>query len=92
MQAYSDPTRESDPHALPDLEVFHMTAADLKAKGWTEEYDAENTSPGWYYWFCFPGCLPDSEPFGPFDTKDEALEDARQAAGDVIAEFGDQTR
>jgi hypothetical protein len=21
---------------------------------------------GWYYWTCCPGCLPDSEPFGPY--------------------------
>ena len=26
MQAYSDPKRESDPYALPDIEVFEMTA------------------------------------------------------------------
>lgn len=31
---------------------------------------------GWYYWFCFPGCLPDSESIGPFDTREEALDDA----------------
>src|ERR1017187_2208461 len=24
---------------------------------------------GWYWWSCFPGCLPDSEPNGPFDTQ-----------------------
>ena len=26
MQAYSDPKRASDPYALPDVEVFHLTA------------------------------------------------------------------
>ena len=26
MQAYSDPSRESDPHSLPDIEVFQLTA------------------------------------------------------------------
>ena len=31
----------------------------------------------WYYWYCFPGCLPDSDPIGPFDTEEEAIEDAR---------------
>jgi hypothetical protein len=24
-QAYSNPERASDPHALPDIEVFHLT-------------------------------------------------------------------
>jgi hypothetical protein len=33
---------------------------------------------GWYYWFCSPGCLPDSEAVGPFKSRREALEDARE--------------
>lgn len=37
---------------------------------------------GWFYWSCFPGCLPNSDPIGPFDTEDEALADARKYAGD----------
>ena len=36
---------------------------------------------GWYYWYCSPGCLPDSNPFGPFDTEAEALEDMRKNDG-----------
>lgn len=31
---------------------------------------------GWYWWARFPGCLPDSEPNGPFATSRQALEDA----------------
>lgn len=31
----------------------------------------------WWWWSCQPGCLPDSDPFGPFDTEEEALADAR---------------
>jgi hypothetical protein len=34
----------------------------------------------WFYWYCFPGCLPDSEPFGPFKSYNEALADARENA------------
>lgn len=30
-QAYSDPSRERDPHALPDIEVFQLTAAEVAA-------------------------------------------------------------
>ena len=29
MQAYSNPKRSSDPHALPDVEVFELTAAEV---------------------------------------------------------------
>jgi hypothetical protein len=35
---------------------------------------------GWFYWYCMPGCLPDSEPIGVFTTEAEALEHARQDA------------
>ena len=39
---------------------------------------------GWYWWACFPGCLPDGdgEPSGPFATEDDALEDAREGFDD----------
>ena len=39
--------------------------------------DDGNICPsGWYWWSCFPGCLPDSDPFGPFETRSEAEQDA----------------
>lgn len=103
-QAYSDVSRESDPHALPDVEVFQLTAAEVAASSMYEDEQYEfskrpewrirmnsrtqesmidamvdeiGIKGGWFYWFCFPGCLPDSEPFGPFDTRAEALADAR---------------
>jgi hypothetical protein len=33
-------------------------------------------SPGWYWWTCLPGCLPDGEACGPFLTEQEARENA----------------
>ena len=36
---------------------------------------------GWFYRVGFPGCLPDSEPFGPFDSERAALDEARESAG-----------
>lgn len=68
-QAYFDPAREEEPYALPDCEVFY--ADDLIGE------DGEPLPAGWYWWACFPGCLPDGEPSGPFDTEEEALADAR---------------
>lgn len=70
---YSDPTREADPYALPDIETYYVHR---------DEIDEENESEeGWYYAFDFPGCLHDSEPMGPFATEAEALEDARSDLG-----------
>lgn len=82
-QHYSDPEREDDTYALPDIETF-----EIDGKGYRngepfvlphEPGDAAMglAEPGWYYWYCFPGCMPDSDPTGPFDTEEEALEDAR---------------
>jgi hypothetical protein len=72
MQVYSDPSRESEPHALPNVEVFH-----------TDNYPAEDCeeplADGWYWWPCFPGCLPDGEPMGPFKSAADALADAQDA-------------
>jgi hypothetical protein len=71
---YTDPERESDPHALPDVEVFYQHRPG-RLRG------VSNTAPlypsGWYWASGFPGCLWDSDPIGPFDTEAEALADAR---------------
>lgn len=78
MQAYSNPERENDPHALPDLEIFYLTEQESKEQVTeTYDYEMERGGAGYYYWHCFPGCLPDSDPIGPFQTEQDALEDAR---------------
>ncbi len=103
MQAYSNPKRESEPTALPDVEVF--TAAIMRCPVCEAEYpetDRGGTSyrntnsettcchgkqltrveSAYWYWFCLPGCLPDSDPIGPFATEAEALADAQSNASD----------
>jgi hypothetical protein len=103
MQAYSNPERESDPHALPDIEVFELTAEEAvqqdedlmwqamkqfplatmnsrerdKAIAWAIE--ESGTTGGWFWWACFPGCLPDGTAIGPFKTRKQALKDARDS-------------
>lgn len=75
-QFYSDPDRELNDHALPDAEVFYLTRQEA-LKVFDVDADVE---AGWYYWFCFPGCLPDSEPEGPFETEQEAIDDCQSFA------------
>lgn len=41
-------------------------------------YVSDTEEPGWYWWSCSPGCLPDGEAQGPFDTSREAYDDAHQ--------------
>lgn len=76
-QEYSDPKRAGDPHSLPNVEVFEITP------GWNEETDEyEPSEPGFYWWPCFPGCMPDGDAKGPFESYAEALADARDGCED----------
>lgn len=103
---YSDPRRESDPHALPDIEIFEMTPqeaatfdedliyeymrrsefrlANMNTKTRIAMIDTvvadHDIRGGWFWWACFPGCLPDGPPTGPFDSHAEALADAQENA------------
>ena len=102
-QEYSNPKRESEPTALPDLEVFQLTSAEQveldeelmwqamkrfplatmnsrereKAIEWAIK--ESGATGGYFWWSCFPGCLPDSPAIGPFKTYKEALADARES-------------
>ena len=70
-QVYSDPSRANDPHALPNVETFYAQMG---------EFTGEEGFPcpsGWYWQACFPGCLPDGDPIGPFDSEEEAIADAQ---------------
>lgn len=105
MQAYSNPKRESDPHSLPDVEVFYQDGNNIFDSGFTGQCEAcgedkpladgfgseqslcigcarEQFGKGWYWWTCLPGCMPDSDPNGPFDSAKEALADAQSEAAD----------
>ena len=78
MQIYSDPSRESDPYTLPDVEVFYRDESENTADTvFWNEWDDEPFGSGYYFWFCFPGCMPDSSPFGPYATEAEAIEAAQ---------------
>jgi hypothetical protein len=54
------------------FEVFWANKGDLG--------QAEDGSPepsGWYWQSCQPGCLPDGDAIGPFDTSEEAYDAAQ---------------
>jgi hypothetical protein len=109
---YSTPDRAADPHALPDCEVFQLTAEevteldeDIIAEYMREDEfrlasmnratrdkmidaiiaDHEITG-GWFYWYCFPGCMPDSSPIGPYATHHLAIAAAQAEAADEAAQ------
>jgi len=67
MYIHRDKDKENDETALPDVEIFFY-------EGCHQMYGR-----GYYWHSCFPGCLPDSDPIGPFETEEEAIEDARES-------------
>jgi hypothetical protein len=85
-QAYSVPSREKDPHSLPDVETLFMSQDELDnaepGSVFSPEWNGGDTdfTAGWYYWPCFPGCLPDGDPSGPFATEQLAIADAQSEA------------
>ena len=84
MQAYSDKTRQPDPYSLPDVEVFHSDDYDEYV-----DEDGDALEEGWYYWPCFPGCLPDGDPSGPFSCEAEAKAMAESDALDYCEDEAD---
>ena len=65
------------------FEVFEMDEQDCRAR-FEEDLDNDPDScdvveykPGFYWWACFPGCMPDGDPVGPFSSEDEAVKDAQ---------------
>ncbi len=80
-QFYFDPEREHEPHSLPDAEVFYVSETEAEYNRQNSDHGDEYTcyQAGWYYWACFPGCLPDGDPIGPFDSESEAMADAQGA-------------
>ncbi len=106
-QAYSNQARATDDHALPNIEVFELTAHEIATMdedaiyefGKIARFQLHNMNGkvreamldaiveemgitgGWFWWACFPGCLPDGDPMGPFESHAAALADA-QAEGE----------
>ena len=44
--------------------------------------DEQSIEGGWFFHFCFVGCLPESSPFGPYPSRDAAISAARDMAND----------
>ena len=83
----------ADAEPFGSFETFHMSPHDVVAdwacgpsdpgRGYATSEMAEPVDDpaelaGWYWWACFPGCLPDGEPMGPFESEQAAIEAANQ--------------
>ena len=61
-----------------NCEVFYLSQQQIDMDYRDSATGETGYTPGFYWWYCQPGCLPDSEPFGPFDTQELAEEAAAQ--------------
>jgi hypothetical protein len=101
---YSNPEREHDTYALPDIEVFELTAEEVAemdadtCHDYAKRYPLatmnrrerdrmlaamiteEGITGGWFYRYCFPGCLPESDAIGPYASRAEAVNAAQEDA------------
>tara|TARA_R110000787_G_C13329366_1_gene437217 strand:+ start:66 stop:368 length:303 start_codon:yes stop_codon:yes gene_type:complete len=61
------------------FEVFFMD----NFPDWNDDKREEewpDLKPGWYWFACSPGCIPDGEPTGPFAYSQQAHKDADEWA------------
>ena len=49
-----------------------------ESEGLNENYGDNEYTPGYYWAVCSPGCIPDSEWFGPFSSEELAEENANE--------------
>lgn len=68
---HSDPAREYERHALPNVWITRRDRSD------GPDSEGEPVRAGWYYAYCFPGCMPDSDWYGPYRSYGAAVKACR---------------
>jgi hypothetical protein len=72
-----DCSAAADPDFIPSgIEVFYRSRGENRRDGWTDS-DGQPLGAGWFWWSCFPSCIPDSDPIGPFGSEREAIDDCK---------------
>lgn len=68
---------DDDDQPYGSFEVFYFDGVRYCDDDCWGDDDGNAMKAGYYYWSCFPGCLPDSDPIGPFATSADAYHDAK---------------
>jgi hypothetical protein len=75
--------RSTRPHYEPLYDICPRTGAILEVffsdRPLAQSFGA--SGPGWFWWSCQPGCLPDEPPTGPFLTSYAAYRQAFKENG-----------
>jgi len=64
---YTTKEKEESSTSLPDVSIEFLS-----------DPEGEDMPPGFYWSYCFPGCLPESEWNGPFSSEFTAETDMRE--------------
>ena len=69
---------DCDKHGETTVHGGHVDANGYRCPDCGAECNStgETGRKGWFWWTCLPGCLPDSDAHGPFDTAEKASADA----------------
>ena len=73
-----EPLYDIDERTGDTVEIFFADNSLAKSFG---------TRPGWHWWSCLSGCLPDAMPHGPFATSYAAYRDT-PGSPKSVAQFG----
>lgn len=65
-------------HYLREFPLAGISSRE-RARMIAEMIRREGIEGGWFYWICFPGCLPDSPAIGPFESWRAAQRAAQEA-------------
>ena len=76
--SYHQFTNDETGEAYGSFEVFAVSPMEVAYNRQNADHANEHTvfEAGWYWWPCFPDCLPDGDPIGPFDSEQQATTDA----------------
>lgn len=73
------------------IQVFYSDKADhTPDSGFWDEVEEAPIDSGWFYWYCFGGCMPEGDPIGPFATEAEARAEADDEEAEQVASSGPQ--
>lgn len=70
-------TRKPDPSASNHAGYHQFLNAGGSFEVFFDHKGHDPSLSGWYWWACFPGCLPDGDQSGPHRTSYLAYVDAR---------------
>jgi hypothetical protein len=77
-------TDDNQPYG--SCEIFYMDqclACDYAKVQLAAGHEPPNYPQGWYWQACSPGCIPGSDPNGPFETEEEAMIGANVYRGEA---------